>query len=221
VNNSVIILAGGSSTRFGQDKGLLQLAGKPLIKHVLDKTRDMADETIVVASSKTQAEKYAKPLGNKAKVIIDADIPEGPLRGAVAGFNWAHGEYSLLLPCDTPFVSSQILQLLLDLCINKNAAVPRWPNGFIEPLQAAYHTKTALKAAEDALEVGRSGLKGMVETLKNVRYVSTIVLKQFDPELRTFFNVNTPLDIRKADFALGGSKRGKTDASNRQRQHYQ
>jgi len=221
MNNSVIILAGGSSTRFGQDKGLLQLAGKPLIKHVLDKALDMADETIVVVSSKTQTEEYAKLLGNTAKVIIDADMPEGPLRGAVAGFNWAHGKYSLLLPCDTPFVSNQILQLLLDLCINKNAVVPRWPNGFIEPLQAAYHTKTALEAAKNALEVGRSGLKGMVETLKNVRYVSTIVLKQFDPELKTFFNVNTPLDIRKADFVLRGSKRGKTDASNRQRQHYQ
>jgi molybdopterin-guanine dinucleotide biosynthesis protein A len=42
----------------------------------------------------------------------------------------------------------------------------------------------------------------MVDRLRNVRYVSTLVLQQLDPELRTFFNVNTPLDLRKAELML-------------------
>ncbi len=206
MDKSLIILAGGSSTRFGQDKGLLPLAGKPLIKHVLDKARSIADETIVVASSKMQVEKYAKLLGTTVKVISDADEPQGPLPAAIAGFDSAHGKYSLLLPCDTPFVSNQILQLLVDLCVNKNATVPRWPNGYIEPLQAAYHTKAALEAAKNASNEGRNNLKGMVEKIKSVRYVSTLVLQQLDPELNTFFNINTPLDIKKAEFACKRSK---------------
>jgi molybdopterin-guanine dinucleotide biosynthesis protein A len=41
-----------------------------------------------------------------------------------------------------------------------------------------------------------------VDELRGVRYISTLVLRQLDPKLRTFFNVNTPLDLRRAEFML-------------------
>jgi molybdopterin-guanine dinucleotide biosynthesis protein A len=48
VNKSGIVLAGGSSTRLGTDKGLRRLAGKPLAKHIVDRIRDHVDEVIVL-----------------------------------------------------------------------------------------------------------------------------------------------------------------------------
>lgn len=202
MEKSAVILAGGFSRRFGQDKGLLPLANKPLIEHVLDAIDKIVDEKIVVVSSKTQAENYTKVLDSKVKVVVDDDNVQSPLVGALKGFKEASNEYALLLPCDTPLLSKDVLSLLLDLCPNKNAVIPRWPNGYIEPLQAVYCTKPALEAAKKALSEGKMNMQSMVDKLRDVRYISTLVLRQLDPELKSFFNVNTPMDLRKAEAML-------------------
>lgn len=200
MQRSAVILAGGFSKRLGQDKGLVQLAGKPLILHVLDTISGVVDETVVVVSSKCQIGRIENLLQGKANIVVDKGRTQSPLIGASTGFGNAKGEYSLLLPCDTPFVSSQIVSLLLDLCINKSAVIPRWPNGYIEPLQAVYHTKSALIATTTALKEKKLDLRSMIAHLKGIRYVSTLVLKQFDSELLNFFNINTLEDLRKAEY---------------------
>ena len=202
MKKSLIILAGGISRRLGQDKGLVPLAGKPMIRHILDKTKHLVDEGLIVVSSKGQAERYEQTLSSAANVLVDDIDVRSPLVGAATGFAHACGEYSLLLSCDTPLVSKEILQLLLELCINKNAAIPRWPNCYTEPLQAAYSTKPALAAAEKALRSGDRNVQAMIDRLQGVRYVSTLVLQQLDPNLTTFFNVNTPMDLKKAETTL-------------------
>jgi len=199
LKKTAVVLAGGFSKRFGQDKGLVELAGKPLALHVLDKMLGIVNETLVVVTSDRQKVTFERSLGQRAKVIIDKRQEKSPLIGALTGFECVQNEYSLLLPCDTPFVSSNIASLLLDLCINKSAVIPRWPNGYIEPLQAAYHTKSALSAARTVLEQGKLDLQSMIASLKGVRYVSTMVLQQLDPKLLTFFNVNNPEDLRRAE----------------------
>lgn len=208
MRKSAVILAGGSSKRLGQDKGLIRLAGKPLLIHVLDKMCGVVDEIVIVVSSESQKKAYKDLVEQKAKVTIDKGKTQTPLVGALTGFENVQGEYTLLLSCDTPFISSQIASLLLDLCINKSAVIPRWPNGFIEPLQAAYHTISAQVAAEKALGNGKLDLQSMIALLRGVRYISTMALQQMDPKLLTFFNVNTPEDLRKATSILkSASKR--------------
>jgi len=202
LDRSAIILTGGFSSRFGQDKGLLQLANKPLIMHVLDAISSIVDENIVVVSSKVQAENYAKLVSSNVKIFVDTVNTHSPLVGALTGIKEAHGDYSILLPCDTPLVSRNIISLLFELCTDKSAVIPRWPNGYIEPLQAVYCTRHALEAARNALSKEELNMRSMVDRLQGVRYVSTLVLQQLDPELRTFFNINTPLDLRKAEFML-------------------
>lgn len=202
MNTSTIILAGGSSTRFGQDKGILRLANRPLIMHVLDAVSSLVDEKIIVTSSKAQAENYAKIVGPDIEVIVDRERVQTPLLGALTGFERSCGTYSLLLPCDTPLVSRAILSLLLELCVNKTATIPRWPNGCMEPLQAVYHTKSALEAARSAMNNGGLNMRDMVNRLAGVRYVSTLVLQQLDLDLVTFFNVNTALDLKRAESLL-------------------
>jgi len=202
LETSAIILAGGFSRRLGQDKGLVKLAGKPLILHVLDRIQGTVNETVVVVSSDHQSVVFAPLLDRRASVVVDEHETQSPIVGATTGFENARGEYSLLLPCDTPFVSSNVASLLLDLCVNKSAAIPRWPNGYIEPLQAAYQTKSALNAAKRALEQGKLDLRSMISYLRGVRYVSTLVLQQVDPRLLTFFNINTPEDLKRAESML-------------------
>lgn len=202
MDKSAVILAGGFSSRFGQDKGLLQLANKPLIRHVLNAVNGIVDEKLVIVSSKDQAKAYSRVTDSCANVLVDIAEVHGVLAGALTGFEEAQGEYSLLLPCDTPLVSRDILLLLLELCINKNAAIPRWPNCYVEPLQAVYRTKPALEAARNALWEGKLNVQAMVDKLRDVRYVSTLVLEQLDPQLNTFFNINTPVDLSRAELML-------------------
>jgi molybdopterin-guanine dinucleotide biosynthesis protein A len=120
------------------------------------------------------------------------------LIGALTGFGSANGKYALLLPFDTPFVSREVVSLLFELCLNKAAAIPRWPNEQIEPLHAVYQTKAALEAAKIAVGEGKLNMRAMIEKMRGVRYVSTLVIQQLDPDFRTFFNINTPLDLKKA-----------------------
>jgi len=199
LKNSAVILAGGSSKRFGREKGLTELFGKPLVDYVLAKVSGVVDEKILVVSSEVQKLRFATVTGKKVNVVVDELEIQSPLIGALTGFKHAHGDYSVLLPCDTPFLSSQVIATLLRLCIHRHAVVPQWPNGYVEPLEAAYHTKSAVAAAEAAAKCGELDLRSMISRLQEVKYVSTLFLRQLDPKLLTFFNVNTPEDLRAAE----------------------
>ncbi len=194
-----IILAGGFSKRFGEDKGLVKLKGKPLARYVLEKIADIVDKKVIVVGSKTQKDAFSSLFEHMADVIVDKYKGQGPLVGALTGFETVQFGYSLLLSCDTPFLSSQIATLLLDTCKGKNAAIPRWPNGWIEPLQAAYDTKSAIAAAKKAIDEGKLDMRSMIGYLRDIRYVSTIVLQRIDSNLLTFFNINTLNDLKKAE----------------------
>jgi molybdopterin-guanine dinucleotide biosynthesis protein A len=198
VDRSAIVLAGGFSSRFGQDKGVLELADKPLIKHVVDAVSSVVDETIVVANSQERVTQYTKVMAEGVHFVVDVCESRSPLIGALTGFGSAHGKYSLLLPFDTPFVSKEVVSLLFELCLNRAAAIPRWPNEYIEPLHAVYQTKAAFEAARSAVAEGKLNMRAMIEKLIGVRYISTLVIQQLDPDLRTFFNINTPIDLKKA-----------------------
>jgi molybdopterin-guanine dinucleotide biosynthesis protein A len=168
----------------------------------LEAVSSVVDQKIVVVSSRAQAENYGRVLGSDASVFVDVGDVHSPLVGALTGFKEARGQYTVLLPCDVPLVSRDVVSFLFELCVGRNAVIPRWPNGYVEPLQAVYRTKPAYEAAKSSLSGGEFDVRSMVDKLSGVRYVSTLVLQQLDPELGTFFNVNTPLELKKAKTIL-------------------
>jgi molybdenum cofactor guanylyltransferase len=199
MNRTAIILAGGFSSRFGQDKSLLELNSKPLIKHAVDAIKKIVDEIIIVTNEQNRIDNYAPLVGPNVKFALDIENSKGPLVGALTGLNQATGSYALIIPSDMPFVSSEIVELLFDLSLGKSAVIPRWPNTEIEPLLAVYHTQTALKAAKTAINAGKLKMADMLDHMQGVRYLSTLVVQELDPELKTFFNINTPIDLKKAE----------------------
>jgi molybdopterin-guanine dinucleotide biosynthesis protein A len=199
MERAAVVLAGGFSKRLGQDKGLVKLAGKPLVTHVLERASEVVDEVLVVVSSESQKESYSLVVPNENKIFVDDENVRSPLIGALTGFANIRAEYSLLLPCDSPFVSGKVIELLFETCVGVDAAVPRWPNDYIEPLQAVYRTSSALEATRQALGHGEMRPLNMIRLLRRTRYLSTLVIQQLDPHLTTFFNVNTPLDLAKAE----------------------
>lgn len=211
MDRTAIILAGGVSERFGADKGLVKLANKPLVLHVIERVRDLVDEVIISVKSNAQLSLYRPIISNCDKIVVDIEgFPVCPLTGALTGLMNSKGEYSILLPCDTPFISRSVVDLLFEIAVGVDAVVPRWPNGYIEPLQAVYKTSSALKSAKESLEKGEIRMQSMIFRLKRVRYLSTLVIEEIDRKMLTFFNINTPLDLKRAEALIkrGNIERG-------------
>lgn len=195
--STAIILAGGFSKRFGIDKVFAEFAGKPLVRYVIDIAEEVADETLVVAGTVEQSRRLSDLGSGEFAVLVDKLNVKSPLAGAATGFERAKGEVSLLLACDTPLLSKEVLHLLLRLSPGHEAVIPKWPNGNIEPLQAAYTTGRALVAAREALGNHELRMFDAIRRLREVLYVSTDALRKYDWELRTFENINTPDDLRR------------------------
>jgi molybdopterin-guanine dinucleotide biosynthesis protein A len=206
LDRAIIVLAGGLSSRFGQDKCMKELCCKPLISHVLDRVASLGNELIVVVGSETQRNKLPHAISSRTKVVVDKYGERSPLVGALTGFESAQSDLALLLPCDAALICADIASLLLDLCVDRSAVIPRWPDGKIEPLQAAYNVKRAATAAEASLKEGKLDMLGMISHLKGIRYVSTLVLQQYDSTLDTFLNINTIQDWKKAERVLQRTK---------------
>ncbi|MGD0451729.1 MAG: molybdenum cofactor guanylyltransferase [Candidatus Bathyarchaeia archaeon] len=217
MDKSVIILALDSSNKFGKDKGLLRLDNKPLLKHVIDAVKGISEEVIIVTTSKERADSYAKIVSPKVRFVCDADESKGLLGAALAGFEAAEGKYSLILPFDSPFVSPDVVTLLFDCGMGKSADIARSPDCEVEPLHAVYNTKVALEAAKEALTNGEVDVEAIADRLRGIRYMSTMVIEQLDPDFKTFFRIITPLDLKKAVVMLkprtSTSKKGAAKAA--------
>jgi molybdopterin-guanine dinucleotide biosynthesis protein A len=202
LDRTAIILTAGSSKGFNCERGTLEIDGKPLINRVIDAVKFLVKEIIVVTNSQECADSYTKIVKSEVKFVIDTNECKGPLVEALTGFEATNSEYSALLTVDSPFVSSEVLSLLFDCGVGKAATIPRWTNQEIEPLHAVYHTKQALEAAKDTVAENDLDVEAMVDRLHGVRYISTMVIEQLDPDLKTFFTINTPLDLKKAQVML-------------------
>ncbi len=197
MERSAIILAGGMSSEFDSEKVIPELEEKPLISYVVEAVQDIAEQVIVVTDSQQVADTYAQ-IVPYAEFIVNKNPNAGVLGEALAGFEAAQGEYSLILPSGSPFVSPELISLLYELCIGKSAVVPRWTNQECEPLHAVYNTKAALEAGREVLAEGKTDMVSLVETLRGVRYLSTMVIEQLDPDFRSFFTVTTPVALKRA-----------------------
>jgi molybdopterin-guanine dinucleotide biosynthesis protein A len=155
----------------------------------------LVDEVIIVTSNVT-ASKYSA-LFPSIKIVTDEYDLQAVISGALTGFRNAIGKYSILLPCDTPLVSGKVLSLLLTSAPGHDAVIPRWPNGHIEPLQAVYRTKIASKASMQCINEGKFKMSDMISKLNKVQHLSTLMIKQFNPTLSTFYNLNTTHDLEK------------------------
>jgi molybdenum cofactor guanylyltransferase len=217
MERSAIILAFDASNKLREEKGLLKLDNKPLIDYVLNAVKGIVQEVIIVTNSNEQSKLYAKMVSPNIRFVTDADESKGLLGAALAGFEAAEGKYSLVLPFDSPFVSPDVLTLLLDCAVGKSAVVARSPDCEVEALHAVYNTKVALEATKETLACGEFDMEAMVERLRGVRYMSTMVIEQLDPDFKTFFRIITPLDLKKAVVMLkprtSKSKKGAAKAA--------
>ena len=202
MDRSAVLLPVDQSEAPGQEDfqiELNKLNGTPIIERVASTIGALVDEVIIVADSEKHSEDYARFVSPDVKIIVNSKEKNGSLSNAQAGFKISNGKYCLLSSLEFVLVSPNIVDLFFDLCQGKTAVIPRWPNQQLETLQAVYHVKTALEAGKLAIERGKYDLEAMVEHMSGVRYISTLALQEFDPELKTLFRARTQVDLRMAE----------------------
>lgn len=181
------------------------LGGRPLLARVAHTAAHVAGEVVVAIGRESSAHVYKRLLPSSARIVKDRLRPKGSLVGILTGFQVMESEYSVVLSCDTPFVRDDVLRLLFRRAIHSDAAIPKWPNGDIEPLQSVYKVKPTIQAAREAFDREEFRNADMIKRLSRVTYVPVQEIKPLDPDLTSFFNVNRRSDLSRAEALLDSS----------------
>jgi molybdopterin-guanine dinucleotide biosynthesis protein A len=203
MKRAAAILAGGESSRLS-NKPLVLLAGKPMILNTIRRCEKMVDELLVVVNSSEQSEALSRILSEEGKLRVAIDRKENfssPLLGARTAFENSTSELTLLLPCDAPLVKESVLELLFATIDEWDSVIPRYPTGHIEPLFAVYRTGAGLEAASAAILAGKRSMRDLIMRLNTI-YLSTDAIKEIDPLLESFTNVNTPEALKRVEQKL-------------------
>lgn len=189
---AILVLAGGGSERFGGEKPFFEIGGKPMIQHVVEKISGLSEEIVISCRS---GEQRLMAMFPDAKVVVDNHDKKGALTGLVSALPWVKAGCVALVTCDCPKINPEIIRQLFEVAKAHDGAVPRWPNGYVEPLQAVYKTEKLRGAVDNLWRGGEMRLAEVLNELPDIAYVSTEELKKIDPKLESFLNVNSPEDV--------------------------
>ena len=180
------VLAGGQSRRMGTDKSLVELAGRPLIQHVLDRLRPLGWPILLVAN---HADRY-QSLGET--IVADVLPGKGSLGGIYTALHHSATEFTFCVACDMPFLNTALIRWLATLDEEADAVVPVVA-GRAQGLHALYRRR-CLPVISEQLARDELRISAVYDRLA-VRFVAEADLRQYDPVLRSFRNVNTPEDL--------------------------
>lgn len=187
-----VILAGGMNTRFsGKDKALLRVGGRRILDYILDIFNDFFDEIILVTNKPTPYLKW------DIHIVTDLFPIRSSLTGIHAGLFYASHPHAFFTACDTPFLKKELIETILKkIDPSADAFIPEISAG-LEPLCAVYAKKCLSRIeqhlAQDKLKIQRVFKNGRIKKIPEK------TLRKNDPDLVSFFNINTPEDLQKAE----------------------
>lgn len=180
---SWVILAGGQASRMGgNDKGLITLNGKPLVRHVIERLAPQS-ANILINANRNQA-KYQQ----FAPVVSDefADYP-GPLGGIHAGLSAANTDWVGFVPCDSPMIATDLVQRFCDAVTPDCDILVASDGDHQQPVFTLFH-KRVLPTLSAFLERGDR----KIVLLYNECHTRNV---DFSDCPDCFFNLNTPQEL--------------------------
>jgi len=185
-----IILAGGLNRRLeGQNKALLPVGDQPILDLLVTLLRQFFNQIILVTNQPLAYVAY------DVTIVTDLLPIRSSLTGIQAGLFHAQAPYAFLCACDMPFIKKELIEILM------KAIEPRWDvivpvtrEGY-QPLCAVY-SKRCLKPIEDQLSRGDLKISNFFSRVK-VKEIPEADLRAADPELISFFNINTQEDLAR------------------------
>jgi molybdopterin-guanine dinucleotide biosynthesis protein A len=190
---SIAILAGGMSKRLGTDKALVRLTEEdlPLLGLVIECVRPISDDVFVVSSPRVEYEQFGVAIG--PDLYPDA----GVLGGIASALRHARHDACLVVSCDHPFLNRALLEEMISAPGEWDVLVPVLPGESrqggrtVKQTLHAIYGKPCLPAIEQKLGEGRLQIVGFFDEVR-VAEIELNAILALDPDLRSFFSVNTP-----------------------------
>jgi molybdopterin-guanine dinucleotide biosynthesis protein A len=190
---TAVILAGGRGRRMGgEDKGLLAVAGRPMVEHVLCAVRPQV--AAVILSANRNRERYAT-LGHPVVADAVGDF-WGPLAGVASAMQVAGTPYLLTVPCDAPLVPSDLAERLYRAVRGEGAEIGVVHDG-VRMQQAFALLSCGLLA--DLLAYLDAGGRKVEAWLARHR----LAMADFSGRAEAFANLNTPGELAALESRLG------------------
>ena len=187
-----VILSGGLATRYdGTEKALLRVGGIRLLDRIYNIYSALFEEIILVTNT---PQKY---LAWDLLIVPDLFPIRSSLTGIHAGLFFMTNPFAFISACDTPFLKKEVIETVIGKIESDiDIVIPETSAG-LEPLCAAY-SRRCLEPAQQHLE--QEKLKVIKAFRKSrIKTVSEKVLRKQDPDLLSFFNVNTSDDLKRAE----------------------
>lgn len=189
---SGVILAGGLNTRFsGQDKALISVGRRRILDRIYEVFIQLFDEIFLVSNNPVRYLEW------DLNIVSDLYPVRSSLTGIHAGLFYASNPHVFFAACDTPFLKKELIEVIIDrIEPGYDAIIPEISAG-MEPLCAAY-AKRCLNRIEQHL--AQEKLKIQLVFKKNrIKKIPEKILRERDPELISFININSPEDLEKAE----------------------
>jgi molybdopterin-guanine dinucleotide biosynthesis protein A len=190
LSRAAYLLAGGKSTRMGQNKAFLNFLGQTLLTRALHTLSEACGQVTIIGDPATFAP--------HATTIPDIIPNCGPLAGIHTALTNSQSDLNLMLAVDMPFVTADLLKFLLDKASDSTSivTVPRTRRG-LQPLCAVYRRAFA-PIAEQAIRAGNYKIDSAFANL-GLQIINEKGLATANFSEENFFNVNTPADRQSAD----------------------
>ncbi len=184
-NYSLLLLAGGKSSRMGTNKAELLYEGRTFLENLIEKAKTLRIEQIYLSG-------YQKA-GEDIQVVYDIYPEIGPLGGLHAGLMAAKTEYCLVLPIDVPQIPKNFLEELLKFheqeVVNKEKPMLAEREGFVEPLIGIYPV-SMVSYIEKRIAAQRLSVFRMIQEWGCVAFKTDVPEEQLA-------NINTKEDYEK------------------------
>ncbi|MBT8356577.1 MAG: molybdenum cofactor guanylyltransferase [Deltaproteobacteria bacterium] len=187
-----VILAGGMNTRFsGQPKAFISVGGKRIIDHLYSIFNALFEDIILVTNDPH------KFLEWDIKIVADLFAVRSSITGIHAGLFYTLNPHAFFAACDTPFLKKELVETIISSIEQGiDVVVPQTQAGF-EPLCAVY-SKKCLKPIEEQILQNQLTIRKLFKK-RRVKKIPEKILRIQDPDLVSFFNINTPQDQEKAE----------------------
>lgn len=181
----------------GRDKAFIQVEGIRLFDYVYGKCHDLFPEIIIVTNQPQQFSEY------HAYIVMDEIPGAGSLGGLYTGLIRANNDYCFCTACDMPLLKPELIMHLIKKRFNYDAVIPVTTEG-LEPLHAVY-SKRCIEPIKKLLERGEFKISRFLSEV-HVGYCEEEEIKEIDPSLTSFINVNTKKDLVKMQRMLKGEQ---------------
>ncbi|MFW9829062.1 MAG: molybdenum cofactor guanylyltransferase [Candidatus Thorarchaeota archaeon] len=206
---AILILIGGKSTRFGIERAVIELLGKPLILHQIETLSKFDQNIFLIAHSDEQIFNYRNQIEFPRDVTFIVDDREifkhpkifRPMLGIYSGFKELisqNFQKAFVLSCDMPLIKPEVIEFMIKQSEGYECVIPRWKNGFLEPYFAIYPVEKGFNKAKEILLTENYGLLNLIDKNWKINYISVEEkLQALDKNLLSLINIKGPIDLLK------------------------